>query len=236
MNAEKGAMTMKKLITAVTMTVALVQGAIAQESKPDWVTIFDGETLNGWTQLNGTATYEVVDATIVGQTAEGSPNSFLCTDRQYGDFELEFEVKCDKALNSGVQIRSLTKPNKDGTPNPKGRINGPQVEIECGPAQAGYIYGEATGLGWLSPEPKSKDQAVNRHSHFKNDDWNLYRVVANGPRIQTYINGQAIADLSHEETYKTHPKGVIGLQVHGIRKGSGPFKVAWRNIRIRELE
>lgn len=227
---------MKTLITALAMSLVWIQGAIAQETSPDWVTIFNGETLNGWTQLNGTATYEVVDGTIVGRTAEGSPNSFLCTDKQYGDFELEFEVKCDKALNSGVQIRSLTKPKKDGTPNPKGRINGPQVEIECGPAQGGYIYGEATGLGWLSPEPKSKDPAVNRHPHFKNDDWNHYRVVAKGPCIQTFINGHAIADLTHEGIYKTHPKGVIGLQVHGIRKGTGPFKVAWRSIRIRELK
>ena len=62
--------------------------------------------MNGWTQKNGTATYRVEDGTIVGKTNEGSPNSFLCTDKDYSDFELTFEVKVDDELNSGVQIRS----------------------------------------------------------------------------------------------------------------------------------
>ena len=177
--------------------------------------MFDGKTLDGWTLLNGTAKYEAVDGAIVGHTKVGSPNSFLCTNKQYGDFELEFEVKCDKGLNSGVQIRSLQKTTKAATDDKKakkknnktGRIYGPQVEIECGPAQAGYIYGEATGLGWLSKEPKSKDKKINSHDHFKTDAWNKYRVIAKGANIQTFINGKKIADLTHEGIYKTHPKG-----------------------------
>jgi hypothetical protein len=68
----------------------------------------------------------------------------------------------------------------------------------------------------------------------KNGDWNSYRIVAKGPRIQTFINGKPVADLTHEAIYKSHPKGFIGLQVHGIKKGTGPYSVAWRNIRIKE--
>jgi hypothetical protein len=60
--------------------------------------------------------------------------------------------------------------------------------------------------------------------------------VANGPRIQTFINGNAVADLTHEDIYKTHPRGHIGLQVHGIAAGTGPFDVSWRKLRIRELK
>jgi hypothetical protein len=202
----------------------------------DWVSLFDGTSLTGWTQLNGTATYKVEDDTIVGTTTEGSPNSFLCSDKLYGDFELEFEVKVDDALNSGVQIRSAQKTEGDGqNKNDKaGRVYGPQCEIESSPGQSGWIYGEATGLGWLSPEPNEKDPAKNQHSHMKNGEWNSFRIIANGPRIQTFINGQAVADLTHEDIYKTHPKGFIGLQVHGIKAGTGPYSVAWKNIRIKE--
>ena len=71
-----------------------------------FVDLFNGKNLRGWKQRNGTATYEVVDGTILGRTAQGSPNSFLCSEKEYGDFELVFEVKVDKGLNSGVQIRS----------------------------------------------------------------------------------------------------------------------------------
>ncbi|QDU80200.1 hypothetical protein Pla110_19240 [Polystyrenella longa] len=193
------------------------------------VSLFDGETLKGWTQKNGTATYRVEEGTIVGKTNEGSPNSFLCSDKLYGDFELEFDVKVADELNSGVQIRSQTK---DGTN--EGRVNGPQVEIEASGAngaEAGYIYGESTGRGWLTPEDK-----LIPHKHFKDGEWNHYKVVAKGPRIQTWINGHMVADLTDEAIYESHPKGFLGLQVHGIGKGKGPYEVSWKNITIKELD
>jgi len=197
----------------------------------DWVSLFDGKTLNGWSKAAlGKATYEVVDGTIHGTTVEGSPNTFLASEKQYGDFELEFEVKVHDKLNSGVQIRSREKTEADG--KPVGRFFGPQVEIESSPGQSGYVYGEATGRGWLSAKPQDKGHA---HSHIKNGEWNKYRIVANGPRIQTWINGEMVEDLTDEDIYKSHPKGHIGLQVHGIKKGTGPYDVAWKNIRIKEL-
>ncbi len=193
-----------------------------------WVRLFDGETLDGWIQKNGTATYRVEDGAIVGRTTPGSPNSFLCTEGEYGDFELRFEVNLrDNELNSGVQIRSQTKPPEGG--EAFGRVNGPQVEIEAsggGGAEAGYIYGEAAG-GWMTPE----DQLIP-HKAFKDGAWNAYRIVAAGPRIQTWINGQPIEDLTDLEKYETHPKGFIGLQVHGVGD-RGPYEVAWRNIVLK---
>lgn len=198
-----------------------------QAGESGWVELFNGKNLEGWTQHNGTATYKVEDGTIVGTTSEGSPNSFMCTKKNYGDFELEFEVKVADELNSGCQIRSQ---QKDGN----GRVNGPQVEIEASGkngAEAGYVYGEATGRGWLTPEDRLKP-----HKNMKDGEWNKFRIVAKGPRIQTWINGEQIEDLTDEAIYKTHPTGFIGLQVHGIKKGTGPYSVAWKNIRIKELD
>ncbi|MCA9229505.1 MAG: DUF1080 domain-containing protein [Planctomycetales bacterium] len=209
--------------------------ALRAENEGCWQDLFDGKTLDGWIQKNGTATYRVVDDTIVGQTTEGSPNSFLCTEKDYGDFELEFFVRVHDELNSGVQIRSTTKEASAAEEKAGnfGRVNGPQVEIEAsgaGGAEAGYVYGEATGRGWLTPEKR-----LIPHKHFRDGQWNHYRVVARGPRIQTWINGEPIEDLTDEEAYQTHPKGFISLQVHGIGAGKGPFDVAWKQIRIKEL-
>ncbi|ADE55950.1 family 16 glycoside hydrolase [Coraliomargarita akajimensis] len=193
-----------------------------------WIQLFDGKSLKGWTQRDGKATYEVRDGAIVGTSALATPNSFLCTEQTFADFELEFEVYCGQ-INSGVQIRSkATKP--DG----KVRVNGPQIEIERGPGQAGFIYGEGY-FGWVSPEPKSEDESVSTHNHFKNDDWNHYRVVAKGPRIQTTLNGQVIADFSHQQSYNKfdYKEGFIGLQVHA--HAIPGVEIKWRNIRIREL-
>lgn len=210
-----------------------------------WVNLFDGKTLKGWTPAaHGKAEYKVVDGTIYGKTVEGSPNSFLASDREFADFELQFEVRVHDKLNSGCQIRSREKTEADlkeeaertGKParnkNGLGRFHGPQVEIEASPGQAGYVYGEATGRGWLSKAPQDNSHS---HDHMKNGAWNHYRIVAKGPRIQTWINGKPVEDFTHEEIYQTHPKGKIGLQVHGIKAGTGPYDVQWRNIRIKEL-
>lgn len=206
--------------------------ALAQN---DWKPLFDGKSLDGWAIKSGFATYEIEKDAIVGKTAEGSGNTFLCTEETFGDFELRFEVKVDDGLNSGVQIRSKLK-NVDAADSYGGRVYGPQVEIESGPGQSGYIYGEATGRGWLSTKPQAEDPAVNQHEHFKNGEWNQYRVVAKGPNIKVWINDVMIEDLTDDEIYKTHPKGLIGLQVHGIGKDQGPFEVRWRNLKIRKLE
>jgi|TARA_Y100000994_G_scaffold233554_1_gene221709 hypothetical protein len=210
-----------------TLLLSLLFNATNFAADKKYKAIFDGKTLNGWTQRNGTATYRVEKKSVVGKTNEGSPNSFLCTDKDYGNFDLMFEVKVDDKLNSGVQIRSQTKGG------PKGRVNGPQVEIEASGkngAEAGYIYGEAAG-GWMTPPDKLKP-----HKHFKDGKWNKYRVVANGANIKVWINGALISDLDHEERFKSHPKGFIGLQVHSIGRGTGPYEVRWRKIKIKELD
>jgi hypothetical protein len=217
---------------ASALVLALVAGLADARAADDWVTLFDGRTLDGWVQRNGTASYRVADDAIVGRTSEGSPNSFLTTAQEYGDFELEFEVKVDDALNSGVQMRSRTRQRSTGSgaDEQAGRVFGPQVEIEASPGLSGFIYGEATGRGWLTPEERLK-----RHQHFRNGDWNRYRIVARGPRIQTWLNGRPIEDLTDQEAYRSHPHGFIGLQVHSIEPGSGPYEVAWRRLRLREL-
>jgi hypothetical protein len=212
----------------------LAVGATLESSRTEehWVALFDGKTLDGWVQRNGTATYRVADGAIVGRTSEGSPNSFLATEQAFSDFELEFEVRVDDALNSGVQIRSRTRELAAGEePDERaGRVLGPQVEIEASPGLAGYVYGEAMGHGWLT----SAGRRVP-HAHFRNGAWNRYRIVADGPRIRTWINGEPIEDLTDAAAYANHAEGFIGLQVHSIETGTGPYEVAWRRLRLREL-
>ncbi len=221
--------TLRSLASATLLVLGISTSTAAFAG--DWVSLFDGKTLNGWTQKNGIAIYRVEDGTIVGKTAPNSPNSFLCSDKDYGNFELEVEVKLmNPELNSGIQVRSQTKAPEAG--ETVGRVNGPQVEIEASRdtgALSGYIYGEACG-GWMSPDDKRKPT-----KNFRDGEWNTYRIVAQGARIQTWINGVQIEDLTDNEKLATHPKGFIGLQVHGVGD-KGPFQVAWRNIKIKELD
>jgi hypothetical protein len=210
-------------VTLILSLIGLFPLTIARADHHGFVDLCNGKDLDGWTQRNGTATYRVDGDTIVGRTSERSPNSFLCTDKLYGDFDLKFDVKVDSRLNSGVQIRSQCVGDV-----PSGRVNGPQVEISTD-RMAGYIYGEAAG-GWMTP-----DEDRHPHEYFKEDQWNSYRVLAVGPNIQVWLNGQHVSDLTHAERYRSHPQGFIGLQVHGIGAGQGPYEVRWRNLQIRDL-
>ncbi|MGD1895191.1 MAG: DUF1080 domain-containing protein [Cyclobacteriaceae bacterium] len=203
-----------------------------------WVTMFTTDTKDGWTQLNGQANYEIKDGVVIGTTKEGEPNSFLATEKMYGDFILEYEVLVDTALNSGVQIRShqyekdstVMIPNREGElierNQKKGRVHGYQVEIDPSPrSYSGGIYDEAR-RGWL--QDLSENEAAR--NAFKRDDWNKFRVEAMGDTIRTYVNGvQAVEVVDDMDA-----SGFIALQVHSIRTAD-TLQVRWRNIRIKEM-
>ena len=218
-----------------------------------WIDLFDGTTLNGWVHMNGGHRFTVEDGAIVGRTVEASAsmNSFLCTLQEFDDFELELETAIDPVTNSGIQIRSKVRPvpmTGRSFEAAAGRVNGPQVEIRRtykGLPATGMLYGEAMGTNWLT----SQEKIDKGHTYFIDDGWNKVRVVANGPRIQTWVNGQPVEDIVNEAVYKTHARGFIGLQVHGLSQrevdlpanaGSGittsqPLVIKWRNIRVRPL-
>lgn len=187
------------------------------------IPLFDGSSLDGWTQVNGKAPYVVEDGAIVGTYVMDSPNSFLATDKEYADFILEFEVKADPGVNSGVQIRSHSKPEFEN-----GRVHGYQVEIDAAePEKSGGIYDEAR-TGWLVDirETGAGDKVAQS---WKSGEWNHYRVEAIGDRIRTWVNGIPAADF----TKATDPAGFIALQVHSIGNESEAGKtVRWRNLRL----
>jgi hypothetical protein len=208
-------------VVAGMIVLSLAVPALAAEG--GWVALFDGKSLDGWVQHNGTATYRVEKGTIVGKTQEGSANSFLCTKKNYADFELQVEVKVDDALNSGIQIRSVSKSDINN-----GRVHGPQVEIATD-GNAGFVYGEALGTGWLS-----KDRSNPRaQAAFKKSAWNKFRIKAVGNHIETWVNGVPVANLIDKESKMM--TGFISLQVHAIKKGTGPYEVRWRNIKLKDL-
>src|SRR5207249_8481719 len=148
----------------------------------------------------------------------------------YTDFVLELEVRCDPRLNSGGQVRSHAYAKDDPDPenrNRAGVVYGPQCEVarrEYG--TAGRFYDEGRRGRWLAEiRPEAKDA-------FDDDGWNRYRIVVQGHRYRSWINGVLASDFTDDADHH----GFIGLQVHGIAKGEGPYRVRWRDIRIRELK
>lgn len=205
----------------ITLASLLFAGNSCESEEP-WVKLFNGKDLSGWTQINGTAPYLVENGEIVGRTIPGSPNSFLCTDSVFSDFILEFEVKKDCVLNSGVQIRSNSYPEYQD-----GRVHGYQIEIESRPERrwSGGIYDEAR-RGWLY---NLSDNEAGRMA-YRFGEWNKYRIEAVDTSIKVWINGVPTANLVDDMT----PSGFIGLQVHSVGDDSAlaGLEVRWKNIRI----
>ena len=108
-----------------------------------------------------------------------------------------------------------------------GVVYGPQCEIarkETG--TAGRFYDEGRRGKWLAEiKPEAKDA-------FRDDGWNRYRIVVQGNRYRSWVNGVAVSDFTDD----VDKGGFIGLQVHGIAKDQGPYQVRWRDIRIKELK
>ena len=203
-------------------SMAQKQKGASPASSDGWQQLFNSKDLKGWKQLNGKAKYEIVGDAIVGTSIADTPNSFLCTEQNYGDFILELEVKVDSPLNSGIQFRSLSLPGfKDG------RVHGYQCEIDPSTrAWSGGIYDEAR-RGWLYPLTRNP----LGQTAFRNGEWNKYRIEAIGNTIRTWINGIPCANLVDDLT----PTGFIALQVHSVGKDADKIgkQVSWRNIRIK---
>jgi hypothetical protein len=205
----------KNILLAILL---LFTAAISAQEK--WEPLFNGKNLKGWKKLNGKAEYKVVDGTIVGISKMNTPNTFLATEKNYGDFILEFDFKVDDGLNSGVQFRSLSLKDYQN-----GRVHGYQFEIDpAARAWTGGIYDEAR-RNWLYP------MTVNpaARTAFKNGQWNKARIEAIGSSIRTWINGIACANIWDDMTLE----GFIALQVHGIGDKAQEGKtVSWKDIRI----
>ncbi len=199
---------------------------VARLAAGPWEPLFNGKDLTGWKPVNGTARYTVEEGVIVGTTATGTPNSFLATEKTYGDFIFECEVRQDVGpSNSGIMFRALSTPDYM-----KGRVHGYQMEIESGVRDwTGGIYDEAR-RGWLYPG----DLTPAGKSSYRYGEWNRLRIEAIGPSLRTWVNGVAVAHLIDDLT----PAGFIALQVHGIGKNEANAgrRISWRNLRIQTTD
>lgn len=202
----------------------LLTSAVSAKNKEGWQSLFNGKDLTGWHQLNGQAKYHVEKGEIVGTTVSNTPNSFLATDKDYGDFILELDLLVANEMNSGIQFRSISKPEVMS-----GRVHGYQCEVDpSARAWSGGIYDEAR-RGWLYTG--ELNQAAK--PAFKLGEWNHYRIECVGSSIRTWVNGVPVAYVLDDMT----PSGLIALQVHSIGKDDQPGKqIRWKNIRIKTTD
>jgi hypothetical protein len=183
----------------------------AQKNGADWINLFDGSSLKGWTPNFDDQRVEVKDGMI--QMLSVKKNLWLVHKDVFSNFELVAEIKAPLGdYNTGIAFRC------DETPI------GYQCEIFD--QQSGSLY--AIKKGWIFPPSKGELEqfyAIAKDS-YKKGEWNSYRIKCEDDHIQIWVNGHKTTDI-HDDTFKS---GRVAIQHHG--KGDMHF---FRNIKIRPL-
>lgn len=189
--------------------MSVITGFIPQSKK---VSLFNGEDLSGW-KIYGTEKWYVEDGLLVCESGPDKKYGYLATEKFYKDFDLSVEFKQEANGNSGVFFRSTI----EGT-----KIAGWQCEVAPPGHDTGGIY-ESYGRGWLKQIDDSRENIL------KAGEWNTLRIKVTGPRVQTWLNGEAMVDFSDDKIGQAN--GSIALQIHD----GGGIKVRWRNLIVEEL-
>ena len=214
---------------------AMAQDRVAGTAS-DAISIFDGKTLKGWSGLP--ANWSVQDGAITGENKADAPianNTFIVYDKPVKDFELTLEFRI-MGGNSGIQYRSKLI-DKD-----KFIVGGYQADIDAGKRYMGINY-EERGRGILAErgeiiavDAEGKKSRVGSTgdadallSQVKWEDWNRYRIVAKGNKLQHFINDQLMSEVQDSETSKGSAEGVLALQLHA----GPPMKVQFKNISLK---
>ena len=207
-------------ILGVVIAGSAVSLARAEVDTEKRVPLFDGKTFAGW-EGDTTNTWRIEDGAIVGGSLDVMVprNEFLATVREYGDFELRLKYKLigtEGFVNGGVQFRSQRIPNHH-------EVCGYQADL--GKSFDGALYDESRRNRLLAqPSGQVLSQSL------KKDEWNDYRIRAQGPRIQLWLNGVPTVDYTEPEA-DVASQGIIALQIHGGAKAV----VRYKDIEIEEL-
>ncbi len=236
----------KSALLAVTSIMVITMACQNKSAKKDgWQYLFDGKTLNGWKVINqdwknpdSKPDFYVKDNMLVCNTILGTAGGYLATEKSYSNFILELDVKMDTSLNSGVQCRGQIWDKDTVTQSfngvkrpfkwPKGYVWGYQVELDGSKrAWSGGLY-EPGNRGWLvTLENNEKAQKA-----YKPLDWNHFKIIMDGNKIQTWVNGISIVDTTDDMS----SSGFIAIQFHGAgRPWQKDTKSYWKNIKIKEL-
>lgn len=247
---------LSKVVILGVMLTASAHSGFGQTNKTGFISIFDGKTLNGWE--GDTNLWRVENGSLVGEITPDKllkTNSFIIwKGGEPADFELILEYRIATAGNSGINYRS-----EQLTDVPHA-LKGYQADIDGKNNYTGQNYEERgrTTLAYRGQktviDPLAKPSASVREdvknnawtglkvaeslgnidelkSHIKSEDWNEIHLIIKGNRLQHFVNGVLMSDVTDNDTANRKMKGLIGVQVHV----GPPMKVEFRNIQLKQL-
>ncbi len=225
-----------------------------QTTESGFIPLLNGSSLEGW---EGDPTYwRIENGTLVGEVTPTTllkTNTFLIWQQQQpADFELKGTFRITKDGNSGINYRSERVPevpyalkgyqadidgkNKYTGQNyeERGRTTlayrGQQTRIQ--PFTQGNVRDLIKNNAWtMLTVEKSLGEAEALQSRIKTEDWNEFHLIVKGNRLQHFINGVLMSDVTDLDTVHGKKAGLLGVQVHV----GPPMKVEYRNLRLKTL-
>ncbi len=246
------------LLLLIALVVGATSCVGQKKNKDGFTSIFNGKTLKGW---DGDPTYwRVEDGTLTGEITPSTllkTNSFIIWQGgEPGDFELKGEFKITEAGNSGINYRSdrLTdvpfalrgyQADIDGKINYTGQnyeerkrttlaYRGEISEIKPyeGNADLTAVRSKVERNNWTNRTVTgSLGTGDELKSFIKSEDWNTFHIIAKGNRLQHYINGKLMSDVTDNDTVNGIKEGLLDVQVHV----GPPMKVQYKNLVIKQL-
>ena len=185
------------------------------------VSLFDGKTFNGW-EGDTTTVWRIDEAALTAGSLDQKQekNNFLATTKEFKNFELKFKWKLEGTtgfVNGGVQFRSKRIPNHF-------EVSGYQADLGAG--MDGALYDESRRKKVLAKPSSEVLEKVQRPL----GEWNEYRIRAEGPHIQLWLNGVQTVDYTEMDT-GIDETGMIAVQIHG----NASSLVRYKDIVIEEL-
>jgi len=226
------------LVAIILLTT--VKNTMSQPAKDGFVQIFDGKTFKGWE--GDTTIWRIENGNLVGEVTATTilkSNTFLLWNGgQTNDFELKVEFWISEAGNSGISYRSeLVK-------DVPYALRGYQADIDGKNINTGQNY-EERGRGVLAKrgeksvlefrqKPAKNGSAGDPDSlkqFIKINNWNELHIIAKANKMQHFINGILMSEITDNDKTLRKSSGILGLQVHV----GPPMKTQYRNIRLKQL-
>lgn len=209
-----------------------------EEKDAGWELLFDGNTMSGWRDFNGTEVkgpWFVEDGTIKAEGHGDDANGYIVTDRVFKNFELSWDWKISKGGNSGVLYHVVEHPAFK-TPY----VTGPEYQLIDDANFAHPLEDwQRCGVDYAMHLPDFSTMKVNPAG-----EWNNSRIVFDNGHVEHWMNGEKIIEFEawtddwferkNSGKWKDAPeyglatKGVLCLQDHG-------YPAWFRNIKIKEL-
>lgn len=192
---------------AVILSLAAVLSCRAEE--PKFQPLFNGKDLTNFKAADAKPFWRVEDGVLIGENDAAKKGSYLFTEKEYGDFVIEFDVRWKgvppRGVDTGVEMRK------------------PKIQLQLG--VSGSLKVDMSGSFYVGNYPEA-GQAKEAKTLMKPEgEWNTFRIQAKGDTFTCWINGKKASEYTDAKFSGAAP---LGLQIHsGVE-----MKCEYRNVKI----